>query len=79
VNSGDEAQTKLTGSKTKSGGGNASDTEKEGLGHLEGLRVGDIVVNIGALQEREARKEGQKKGDEQFPSEPDIPVDAVKA
>ncbi|MCI53560.1 hypothetical protein A2U01_0074807, partial [Trifolium medium] len=71
--------TKLTGSKTKSGGVNVSDTEKEGLDHSEGLRVGDIVVKLGAQQEREVRKEGQEKGDEQFLSEPDIPVDVVKA
>ncbi|MCI72477.1 hypothetical protein A2U01_0093740, partial [Trifolium medium] len=64
------------GSKTKSGGVIVPDPEKEGPGPPEGVRVGDIVVKLGARQERVARKEGQKKGDGQISKESDMPADA---
>ncbi|GAU40819.1 hypothetical protein TSUD_398030 [Trifolium subterraneum] len=41
-----------TGSKMKNGGDAHLDLEKEGCGPLEGVRVGDIVIQLGTRQER---------------------------
>jgi hypothetical protein len=46
--------------KAKNRGVEASDPKKARPGPLEGLKVGDIVIQLEARKERVARKEGQK-------------------
>ncbi|MCI61892.1 hypothetical protein A2U01_0083149, partial [Trifolium medium] len=60
------ASTLWTGSKTHGGGATALD--KEGSGPPEGVRVGDIVVKLGACKERGFRNEVQKTGEGLKPS-----------
>ncbi|MCI65455.1 hypothetical protein A2U01_0086713, partial [Trifolium medium] len=55
---GDVASSQTTRPKSKAGGAIVS--AKEGHGLPEGVRVGDIVVTLGARQERVVRKEAQK-------------------
>ncbi|GAU22740.1 hypothetical protein TSUD_138640 [Trifolium subterraneum] len=48
-------------SKDKSGDANAYNVGKEGFGFMEGVQVGDIVVRIGAQQDKAASKKVQEK------------------
>ncbi|MCI34976.1 hypothetical protein A2U01_0056197, partial [Trifolium medium] len=58
---GNVASSQTTRPKTKAEGAIVS--AKEGHGLPEGVCVGDIVVTLGAQQERVVRKEDQKNGD----------------
>ncbi|MCI65324.1 hypothetical protein A2U01_0086582, partial [Trifolium medium] len=70
------ASTLWTRSKTQGGGLTAPD--KEGPGPPEGVRVGDIVVKLGACTERGVRNEVQKTGEGLKPSEGELPNDTAQ-
>ncbi|MCI36212.1 hypothetical protein A2U01_0057434, partial [Trifolium medium] len=68
--------TLMTGSKTQ--GGCVIVPEKDGSGHPDGVRVGDIVVKLGARQERGARKDAQKTEDGLKSKEVELPYEAAQ-
>ncbi|MCI29749.1 hypothetical protein A2U01_0050958, partial [Trifolium medium] len=78
VPKGDGVSTKLPETKTKRGDDVVPNPEKEGPGHAEGVRVGDIVVKLGARQKQVAQKEAQNKGDVLKSTGEDLPADVVQ-
>ncbi|MCI66822.1 hypothetical protein A2U01_0088080, partial [Trifolium medium] len=55
MHKGDDDRNVTSGSKANNGDNVAADTGKGGPGTPEGVRVGDIVVKLGARQEPVAR------------------------
>ncbi|MCH90475.1 sulfate transporter, partial [Trifolium medium] len=78
VPKGDGVNTKLPGTKTKSGNVIVLNPEKDGLGPEEGVRVGDIVVKLGARQKQVAHKEAQNKEDVLKSRGEDLSADVVQ-